>query len=137
MPRPPRKFVGACGNIVTHFSEGRSIGNEDRIDGRRNPLRGAEIYPSRSHDDIDDDLNRVEQNEEVISSKDCDQMMKHDQNRLALTSVEQERGWPSRIGTRVRSKYSADVRSSFSVVLEMLDRVRFGSTFVSKRDVRI
>ena len=63
-------------------------------------MGGAEIYPSRSHYDLDDDVGRVEQNEEVNSSRDYDQLMKQDRIKRALPSVEQEGGRPSQIGTR-------------------------------------
>jgi len=80
-------------------------------------MRGAEIYPSRSHYDIDDDVGRVEQKEEVNSSRDYDQLIKQDRIRRALSTVEQGREWPSQIGTRPSRFLKETDLCSFAIVV--------------------
>ncbi len=79
-------------------------------------MGGAEIYPSRSHYDIDDDVGRVEQNEEVNSSRDYDQLMKQDRIRRALSTAEQGRERPSRVWTRPSRFLKGTDLCSFAIV---------------------
>ena len=50
--------------------------------------------------------------------------MKHNQNRLALPSIEQERGWPSRIGTRL-SRYLKELDLCSFAVIALQDPTEF------------